>query len=244
MASNPPGICCTNKVDHDGTPKGHYKELFGLDTYQIGEQNGTDKVIVIITDVYGYKLNGVLLIADEFAANGYHVLIPDILNKDPIQEPLAENFPSWIKNHGPDVTSPIVDGYLQKLRSEWKPKFVAGIGYCFGGKYVVLNLSSEGHLDVGAVAHPSLITIEEVANIKKPLLISAAETDHIFPPDLRLQTESKLNEIGATYAINLFSQTHHGFGCKGDLSDPNIKYAKEKTVFDQLHWFDRFAWLL
>jgi dienelactone hydrolase len=241
MASNPPDTCCTAKVHHDGTPIGHYKDLFGLHTYHVGEQNGTDKVIVIVTDVYGNKLNGVLLIADEFAANGYHVLIPDILNNDPLQEPLSENFPTWFKSHGPDVTTPIVDGFLQKLRSEWNPKFVGGVGYCFGAKYVVLNLSSEGHLDAAAVAHPSFVTIEEVANIKKPLLVSAAETDAIFPPELRLQTESKLKEIGATYAINVFSNTTHGFACKGDLSNPSVKYAKEKTVLDQLHWFNHFS---
>lgn len=77
MASNPPGQCCTEANFHEGKPIGTFKELFGIDTYTVGEESN-DKIIVILTDVYGNHFNNVLLIADTIAKNGYKVLIPEI----------------------------------------------------------------------------------------------------------------------------------------------------------------------
>lgn len=42
------------------------KELFGLDTYIVGEES-SNKVVVILTDVNGNHFNNVLLIADTIA---------------------------------------------------------------------------------------------------------------------------------------------------------------------------------
>lgn len=239
MASNPPGACCVAFNFHEGQAQGDHKLLFGLDTYQIGAQHGNDKVIVIITDIHGHKFNNVLLVADALSKTGkYQVLIPDILKGDPIDRDLQE----WIKDHTAEVTLPIVDNFLSTLKKEWNPKFLGGIGYCYGGKYAIQQLSKDGHLDAGAVAHPSFVSIDEVKAITKPLLISAAQVDPIFPPELKFQTEQALAALdGVRYQVDLFSGVSHGFAVKGDITDPVVKYAKEKTVSDQLVWFDQFS---
>ena len=106
---------------------------------------------------------------------------------------------------------------------------MGSIGYCYGAKYVIQNLSSSGFLDAGAVAHPSFVSIEEVKEIKRPLIISAAETDSIFPPELRHQTEDELAKLnGVRYQVDLFSGVTHGFAVRGDINNPIVKYAKEK----------------
>lgn len=84
MASNQPGKCCFEGVCHDGTPKGRREEIFGLDTYAAGSTSPKEKVIIILTDVYGNKFNNVLLTADKFASAGYMVFVPDILFGDAI----------------------------------------------------------------------------------------------------------------------------------------------------------------
>lgn len=236
MASHPPGQCCVEKHIHEGTPIGEYKPVFDLDTYSVGDNN--DKIVVIITDIYGNKLVNTQLIADEISRNGFKVLIPDILQGDPIG---TQDLQQWIKKHGPELTSNIVDGFLKKVRQELKPKFLFGLGHCFGGKYTIQNLSENGLLDAGAVAHPSFVDIEEVKQIKKPLLISAAETDPIFPIELRHQTEVELIKTGARYQIDLFSGVSHGFAVKGDITNPVVKYAKEKALTDQICWFHEFS---
>jgi len=92
-------------------------------------------------------------------------------------------------------------------------------------------------VDVGAVAHPSMVTLEQVADVKKPITISAAETDAVFPEQKRHETEDKLKEIGATYTLQLFSQAQHGFAVRGDLKKPMIKFAKEKAFQQAVEWF-------
>ncbi|KAK6200145.1 dienelactone hydrolase [Scheffersomyces amazonensis] len=239
MASNPPGACCIQGSFHEGDAKGDHKTIFGFDTYQTGEKNGNDRIIVIITDIYGHKFNNVLLIADELARQKYHVLIPDILNGDPVPATHGD-LSEWLGKHGPEVTKPLVDSYLASVKKEYSPKFFGAIGYCFGAKYVIQNLAAGGPLDAGAAAHPSFVTIDEVSAIKKPIIISAAEVDPIFTVELRHESEKELTKIGARYQIDLFSGVSHGFAVRGDIKDPVVKYAKEKALADQVSFFSQY----
>lgn len=239
MASNPPGACCVAFNFHEGQSQGTHKEICGLDTYQVGTEHGNDKVLVIVTDVFGHKFNNVMLVADALAKQGkYQVLIPDILKGDPIDRDLHE----WLKDHSPAETQQIVDKFLSALKKEWSPKFIGSIGYCFGAKFVINQLAKGGVIDAGAVAHPSFVDIEEVKAITKPILISAAEVDPIFPPELRFQTEQELAKLnGVRYQVDLFSGVSHGYAVRGDVTIPAVKYAKEKTLNDHLVWFDQFS---
>lgn len=119
-----------------------------------------------------------------------------------------------------------------------KPTFLGGIGYCFGAKFAVQNLSINGYLDAAAVAHPSFVSMEEVKAIKRPIIISAAETDQVFAPELRHQTEDELAKLeGVRYQVDLFSGVTHGFAVRGDIKNPIVRYAKEKVLADQLAFF-------
>lgn len=236
MASNPPGACCIQTTFHEGTPVGALTHQFGRDTYEVGTNK--ERVIVILTDVYGYKYNNVQLVADELAKHGYYVVIPDILNDDPI--PSIEVFAEWFLKHGPEITSPIVDGFLAELKKGLQPKFLGAIGYCFGAKYAVRNLTKIGPLDAAALAHPSFVSIDEVEAIGKPVIISAAETDDIFSRELRHQTEEALALLDVRYQVTLYSGTAHGYAVRGDVSKPAVKFAKERTLIDQVAFFDQF----
>ena len=97
MASNQPGKCCFEGVCHDGTPKGRREEIFGLDTYAAaGSTSPKEKVIVILTDVYGNKFNNVLLMAEKSASAGYMVFsVPDILFGDAISSDKPIDRGAW-----------------------------------------------------------------------------------------------------------------------------------------------------
>ncbi|KAK6464808.1 dienelactone hydrolase [Scheffersomyces coipomensis] len=236
MASNPPGECCTKGSLHEGTPKGKNQTIFGLDTYQVGQEHGNDRIIVILTDIMGHNnING-KLIADELSNYKYQVLIPDIILNDPIKGDLSE----WLSKHSAEVTAPIVDPFLSSIKKDLKPKFFGAIGYCFGAKYLVQNLTKDGPLDAGAIAHPSFVSIEEVKAIAKPIIISAAEIDPIFTVELRHQTEAELIKLGARFQINLYSGVSHSFANRGDVSDPIVKYAKERALVEQISFFSQY----
>lgn len=240
MASNPPGACCIESNFHEGTPLGNHQNVFGLDTYVTGSEN-SKRVIVILTDIYGHKYNNTLLVADQLAKlGGYKVYIPDILENDPVPATHGDLGP-WLQKHSQEVTKPIIEGFLKPLREQvGSETFVGVIGYCFGAKYAIQQIASDGYATAAAVAHPSFVTIEEVEAIKKPLLISAAETDPIFTVELRHQTEEALAKIKARYQLDLFSGVVHGYAVRGDIKDPVVKYAMTKTISDQVQWFAQF----
>lgn len=48
MASNPPSACCAQTNFHEGTPLGTHQEVFGVDTYIVGESSN---ILVILTDI-------------------------------------------------------------------------------------------------------------------------------------------------------------------------------------------------
>ncbi|CAL9731531.1 hypothetical protein MOUN0_L11034 [Monosporozyma unispora] len=260
MASNPPGKCCFMGFRHEGETHGSFQDLYGLDTYvtepQVSEcckgkssdaeVKKVNKYIVILTDIFGHKFNNVQLLADQLAqGTGFHVLVPDILFNDPVIDlDGSTDFQKWLHDHPHDKTrNEAVQPFLESLKKEKNPDFIGIIGYCYGAKFAVQQLSQDGLADVGAIAHPSFVSIEEVDAIpkSKPLLISAAEKDVIFTEELRHLTEDKLKENGITYQLDLFSGVEHGFAARGDISIPWVKYANEKALADQIHWFNYFG---
>ncbi|EMG46530.1 AIM2 Protein AIM2 [Candida maltosa Xu316] len=233
--------CCFKKFNHDGAYNGTYQKIAGLDSYVIGD--ASEKVIVILTDVFGYKLNNIRLIADDLnKLTNIQVVIPDILKGDAVESLAKFNREEWFGKHHPGITSPIVNTFLTTLRKDQKDlKQVFGIGYCFGAKFVVENLGKDGLLDVGAVAHPSMLTVEDIGKIVNPILISTGENDQAFNPELRTQTIEKLSELAEVrWQVDIFKGATHGYAVKGDLTNPLIKYAKEKTLLDQAYWFKQF----
>lgn len=41
--------------------------------------NSKAKTVIFITDIFGYELVNTRLVADEYAAQGFHVVVPDLL---------------------------------------------------------------------------------------------------------------------------------------------------------------------
>lgn len=72
-------------------------------------------------------------------------------------------------------------------------------------------------------------------------LTSSQETDNSFPAAARHRAEELLVEGVKTYCIEVFSGVSHGFATRGDLSDANIKWAREETFRAMVAWFTRFS---
>ncbi len=119
-------------------------------------------------------------------------MMPDLFNGDNVPfnfDGASFDFPSWIKKHPSEEVTGIVENVLAQIKSEFsmcpvphalnplthflEPKKIAAVGYCFGAKYVV-QLLAKPSIDSGFGAHPSFVTLEEVAAIKGPYSIAAA----------------------------------------------------------------------
>ncbi|SCU92264.1 LADA_0F15478g1_1 [Lachancea dasiensis] len=235
--------CCFTGNLHEGESIGEIKELFGLKTYVTGSTSN-DKIIVILTDVYGIGLVNNRLIADQIGKAGYKVVIPDILFGDAVTAMDGSvDFKDYAYRHRPEVTGPIISAFVEPLKKELNPKFLGVIGHCFGGRYAVDLIQSPSPLaDAVAIAHPSFLENAKLKSIgQTPLLISAAQVDPIFTTEARHEAEQILIDSGAVFQMDLFSNVSHGFAVRGDIKDAKIKYAKEKVLLDQIHWFDHFS---
>ncbi|KAF3396167.1 hypothetical protein F1880_007281 [Penicillium rolfsii] len=241
MASNPPGPCCFTGFKHEGNPTGDFKSIGNVRTYFAYPKNNQapDKAVVIVGDVFGIFTNSQLL-ADDFAANGYLAVLPDIFNGDQMDigdfEAGRIDIPEWISRHGTEVTDPIIDAVINHLREDMGVDKIAGAGYCFGGKYVARFLKP-GKFDTGYSAHPSFVSDEELAGIEKPFSIASAEIDQIFTRELRHKSEGILAQTGQIYQINLYSGVEHGYAIRADLSKAQNKFAKEQAFLQALAWF-------
>ncbi|KAJ5178933.1 hypothetical protein N7492_002143 [Penicillium capsulatum] len=245
MASNPPGDCCIVGAKHEGEAKGEYQQLGGVEAYvTYPSDRSTKRAILLLSDVLGHRVINPQLLADQLAANGYFVVMPDLFHGDPVpvNRPPGFELMKWMQGppgHLPDRIDPVVHAVLQELRSSLGAERVGTVGYCFGAKYSV-RLLRPGLVDVAYVAHPSFVDADELAAIQGPLSIAAAETDSIFPASKRHESEEILGRVGQPYQINLFSGVEHGFAVRADISKPVNRFAKESAFTQAVAWFHQY----
>lgn len=246
MASNPPGKCCTVGVKHDGVPAGKTIKVGQYNTY-VAEPKGKKHdgvALLYLHDIFGIWQNSQLM-ADQFAENGYHTIIIDLFNGDKFLGPVpSEDIMRWLAEgtngdnpHTTEAVDRVVEVGLNYLKEQGFTK-IGALGYCFGAKYVVRHYKDG--INVGYIAHPSFVEEDELAAITGPLSIAAAETDAIFPAEMRHKSEGILLKSGQPYQINLYSGVSHGFAVRGDMSVKVQKYAKEQAFYQAVAWFDEY----
>ncbi|KAK9470385.1 dienelactone hydrolase family-domain-containing protein [Dipodascopsis tothii] len=243
MASNAPGLCCLSGTLHEGTPAGEHFTYKDIEFYLAKPAVESKKAIIYLSDIFGFPVVNHKLLSDEFAKFGFVTVYPNLFFDDPAPFPRTAGFDlgKWLEIHNFDVTDKIAQlaiDYVHETFPEVTDIFA--VGYCYGARNVV-HLLMESKLAAGYVAHPSLITEDELRAIKGPLSIAAAETDEIFPEEKRHVSEAILKEIGATYSLTLYSSVEHGFAVRSDLAVPNNKWAKEAAFIQAVTWFERFV---
>ncbi|KAJ7922538.1 chlorocatechol-degradation protein [Mycena leptocephala] len=144
------------------TPKMHYPD---------------DKVVLLFTNVFGLALSNMLL-ADDFAHNGFKTVVPDILNDDPIPEFNPDLAPfdreKWHESHGSAQTRPSIDQVIAALKREGVTSFAA-TGYCFGARYAV-DLAFEHVVKVSVISHLGQLVIpDRLENLLSPDIRSRIE---------------------------------------------------------------------
>ncbi|KAI0731391.1 alpha/beta-hydrolase [Earliella scabrosa] len=230
---------CISGVRHEGTPEGKRETIGGIECY-IATPNidyPKDKVVLFFTDVFGLELNNSLLLADDYARNGFKVVMPELFKGDPIPvdglNPGSNfDFMAWLAKHPIDEVDERIRAVINALKAEGVSKF-GSVGYCFGAR-PAFDLAFTGEIHVVAVSHPSLLKIPDdiqkyLEVSKAPLLINSCETDSMFPIPAQEQTDAILGggKFAPGYERTYWPGCVHGFAVRGDLSNPQVKAGKE-----------------
>jgi len=240
---------CVKGVTHEGTPKGKWEKIGGVDTYVATPTKDypKDKAILFLTDVFGPQLINAQLLADDFAENGFKTFVPDYLNGDPIppdalKEGSGFDIMKWFPSHGAAQTRPTLDNVIKALKEQGITTFGA-TGYCFGGRYV-FDLAFENIIKAAVVSHPSLLQVpadleKYFSSSKAPLLINSCEVDSQFPLESSAKADVIFGEgkFAPGYKREYFEGCTHGFAVRGDMKDEKVKAGKEGAFKGAVEWF-------
>lgn len=202
--------------------------------------------LIIIQEIFGVNAN-IRAIADDYAAQGYLAVAPDIFWRQKPGISLtdktdAEWQQAFAYLNGFDIDKGIEDlaATLDWLRTQ--TSHVGCIGFCLGGRLAVLMAT---RTDIDAAVSYYGVTLEkyvsEYTNIQKPLLVHVAELDKYAPPEARRVFEPALT-AQPSVEYHLYEGVDHAFSRLGGAhyDAAAAKLAGQRTVaFLQSHLKDQ-----
>ncbi|KAI0357999.1 alpha/beta-hydrolase [Trametes cingulata] len=230
---------CVSGVRHEGSPEGQFTQIGGIESYVATPtvKYPKDKVVLYLSDGFGLKLQNNLLLADDYARNGFKVVVPDLFDGDALPEdalstPGKVDIPAWLSKHSGEREVEICRKVLSALKAEGVTK-VAAIGFCHGGR-PAFDLAFGNEVQVVAVSHPSLLQVpadleKYAAQSKAPLLVNSCEVDPVFPKEAQEKADEILGggKFAPGYERTYWEGCQHGFAVRGDISNPKVKAGKE-----------------
>ncbi|KIW15780.1 hypothetical protein PV08_05830 [Exophiala spinifera] len=133
MASHPPGACCYQGIKHEGQPVGSISTLGDFEIYTSAPADkSTEHGVLFLTDVIGHRFVNAELVADQFAANGHFVMMPDLFYGDavPLNRSDAFDTQKWRQGeynaskraHLPSDVDPVVEACITEMRTKYQCK--------------------------------------------------------------------------------------------------------------------------
>jgi carboxymethylenebutenolidase len=189
-------------------------------------------------------------VAARIAEEGYVVLVPDFYyrelpstNKfgyDEVESARAMTLRLDLKATVEDIAAAIAH---LKSRSDVNPDRVGVTGFCLGGGLAFLTACKLPN-DIAVAASfygfygiPVEQWYEMMPDLTAPIYFFLGETDPFIPLDIVNQIETRLQELGKTYSLKIYSDATHGFFCN-ERSDYN-PVAAEDAWHELTRFFDR-----
>ncbi|KAL8688572.1 MAG: hypothetical protein Q9218_005551 [Villophora microphyllina] len=231
--------CCISGFAWDGTPQGKEDRLGSTRAYITGPTEHKDAAIMIIADIFSWKFTNTRLLADHFAKDvGAPVYVPDFFDGEVVAEQTLTNpekrkdfdISAWAARHSKDKRGPTIFEAARALKRDHKFKTVGVVGYCYGG-WASFQLGGKGQnlIDAISVAHPSVLTKEEIDNVAVPTQILAPEHDPQFTPELKEHANKTIPTLNLEYDFQYFPGLMHGFAVRGDKEDSTQRKGLERA---------------
>lgn len=237
------GDCCKIGFRWSGQPKGTETKLGSNPVYVTG--SNSERAILFIADVYGWKFNNSRVLADQLAEETKStVYVPDYFGGEVIPEDALSggkfDLMAFLGRNSKDIRYPEIEANAKELKS--KHKKLTAVGYCWGA-WGSFQLAAKGndYLDAVAVAHPSLLEKKDMDNLAKPTLIIAPENDPMLTAELKEYANTVIPKIGIPYQYDYYPGLTHGFAVKGDQNDPKQSDGLNRAKDSVVNWFVQFT---
>lgn len=151
------------------------------------------------------------------------------------------DLPSFLKRNTKDIREPEMHKCCKALRE--RHKRLGAVGFCFGG-WAAFRLGSKTNnlVDCISVAHPSLLTKEEIQDVAVPVQIMAPEIDPMYTPELKAFSLEVLPKSGVPFSYEYFPGLEHAFATRGNRSDPTEVAGMERAKKAAVYWLRQ--WLV
>jgi len=270
--------CCLSGRVQEGTPTGREETIGGLPTYVAEpEDNSTAKSILFIVDIFGWKFANIRLLADEYAKAGFYCYIPDFHQGDSLPLSFLDNVEPnlktqetltladkaknaaivpvtlgpWLLKHREGVTRPLIDGFVNTLRTVPGTNKIGAIGFCWGGRYAILQAhgrtesadgTSVGGVDAAYAVHPSLVAVPgDFEPVTKPLSLALGDKDSLLDATARGGIQDCLaKKTDVPHEIRIYGDQIHGFALRGDWSSEKDKEAMDEAQKQGVEWFNNY----
>ncbi|VVO69933.1 Carboxymethylenebutenolidase [Pseudomonas fluorescens] len=175
--------------------------------------------IVLIQEIFGVNEH-IRSVAEQYAADGYLVIAPDLFWRSGQRIELAYDKASWKRAvelmNATDVGQAQKDIELAIDALKAQPGLdggIASIGYCFGG-LLSYHTAANGLVDVAVAYYGGGIQnqLERADEIEVPLLMHFGEEDSHIPLDA-VEKIAERFENNDNVEIVVYPEAEHGFNC-------------------------------
>ena len=201
--------------------------------------SGSGPGLVLAQEIFG--VNGTMReLADEYAEEGYVVLVPDLFWRQQPGVQLGSTPEDWQRAfalyQGFDVEKGVVD--LQsaitalRARSEVPGGQVGVVGWCLGGKLAYLAACrTDCDVAVGYYGVGIESALDEAERIRCPLTLHIAELDKFCPPAAREQILAGLRGRPGV-ELHVYPRVDHAFARRGGehFHKPSAWMAHQRTI--------------
>lgn len=240
--ANPCPCDIGDRLEYGGL--GQEVQIEHMNGYVVKPTTASEKAIIVIQDIFGWKLPNTRYMADMLASNGYIAVCPDFfVGKEP-WSPSHDwsKFQEWLHDKKATNVKNEVDATIKFLKDKCGAKQIGVVGFCWGGvatHYISLQYPE---IKAGVSVYGVIRMMDDSCDLKSPTLFIFGEKDDHIPLDQVNSMEARLKEeCKVDYQVKIFPGQSHGFvhRKREDINSKDRLHIQEARR-DMLNWFNKY----
>ncbi|GAA5869157.1 hypothetical protein JCM3774_003967 [Rhodotorula dairenensis] len=146
--------------------------------------------------------------------------------------------PRFLLRHSMGHVEPIAEKFCRSLKEEKGFVKLGYVGYCFGGTLSILLAKAESPIDACVCFHPGGPSPAAWTKIAKPFMLVCSEEDFAFDRNKPTVLPILAQLPVPTQVCDDNKGTTHGFGCRPNMANLQVREAFERGLERTQKWFE------